>query len=484
VASVDNVSTINSTLTVNVPKGYYTLLVDGSARPAITGYDGYTDYASIGKYTVSGTIVPNAAPTVVNDVVSIAPNASLLIDVLANDSDANNDTLSILSVGTPSVGAAVVEAGKIRYTAGSTLGPVVFAYTVVDEFGVSSTGNVNLTVSATIAARSIFFNSATGANLSSAGAANNAIATDKSPLLPGNASTFANYTNYARGLNGVIVDINGLPATTSDSQILASLQFARWNGIDAAGFVALPGAAIPTASILSGSGVGGSARVKITFPDNTLQNTWLRVTVLANADTALAANDLFYFGNVIGDLDFGNTATRLRVNGQDAALLLSNQSPGANSAGVTNKFDLDRNGRVNGQDYAFLLANQQAAGIVAPITAPSSRASQRSSQGEGQASQGPWPMPSTAPDAKPSFGSSVAMSVTNTIGPRWTGESYDVIRIDSDFNKKLTEGAGVPITSFDETIIKKKRTRTEFSTNQVDSYFARLEFETELDCPA
>ena len=122
-----------------------------------------------------------------------------------------------------------------------------------------------------------------------------------------------------------------------------------------------------------GSGTGGSARVKITFPDNTLQNTWLRVTVVANANTGLAVDDVFYFGNVIGELDFGNTATRLRVNGQDAALILANQSPGANSAGVTNKFDLDRNGRVNGQDYAFLLANQQAAGIVAPITAPSAR---------------------------------------------------------------------------------------------------------------
>jgi hypothetical protein len=88
------------------------------------------------------------------------------------------------------------------------------------------------------------------------------------------------------------------------------------------------------------------------------------------------------------------------------------------------------------------------------------------------------------PGTKPGFGSSVAKSVTNTIGPRWTGESYDVIRIDNDFNKKMTESTGVPFTSFDETIIKKKRTRIEFSTSQVDSYFARLEFETGLDYPS
>jgi hypothetical protein len=189
-------------------------------------------------------------------------------------------------------------------------------------------------------------------------------------LLPGGASIYANYTNYARGLNGVIIDISNLPATTTDLQILASLQFAQWNGISAAGFSTLPGAAVPSATILSGVGSGGSSRVKITFPDNALQNTWLRVTVMANLQTALAADDVFYFGNVIGELNFGNTATRLRVNGQDTNLILSNQSAAANSAPVTNIYDLDRNGRVNGQDTNILLTNQQAGGIVAPITVP------------------------------------------------------------------------------------------------------------------
>jgi hypothetical protein len=170
--------------------------------------------------------------------------------------------------------------------------------------------------------------------------------------------------------------------------MLASLQFASWNGIAAGGFVALPGTVVPTVAIAAGAGAGGSARVTITFADNAVQNTWLQVTVVSNGNTGLAANDVFYFGNVIGELDFGNTATRLRVNGQDAALILGNQSPGANSAPVTNKFDLDRNGRVNGQDYAILLANQQAAGIVAPITAPSARAGSASRSSSSSAVSG------------------------------------------------------------------------------------------------
>ena len=35
----------------------------------------------------------------------------------------------------------------------------------------------------------------------------NAIATDKQALLPGQTATFANYTSYSRGINGIMVDI-------------------------------------------------------------------------------------------------------------------------------------------------------------------------------------------------------------------------------------------------------------------------------------
>ena len=259
-----------------------------------------------------------------------------------------------------------------------------------------------LSAPATVVNRGLYYAGATGASASSS-------LSDKVALLPGQASTFSNYSNYSRGLNGIAVDINRLPATTTNTQFASSLQFANWNGIDVAGFVALPGAAIPSVNIVPGGGSGGSARVQITFPDNTIQNTWLRVTVLANANTALTANDVFYFGNVIGELDFGNTATRLRVNGQDAALILANQSPGANSANVTNKFDLDRNGRVNGQDYAILLANQQAAGIVAPITAPSSRsAASRAFAAYNGGANAPLPFPRTATKSEDGSDSNIA----------------------------------------------------------------------------
>ena len=39
-----------------------------------------------------------------------------------------------------------------------------------------------------------------------------AIAPDKTALLPGQVATFANYTIYDKGINGVMVDVANLPA--------------------------------------------------------------------------------------------------------------------------------------------------------------------------------------------------------------------------------------------------------------------------------
>ena len=232
--------------------------------------------------------------------------------------------------------------------------------------GAWSLSNVStfLRVPATIASRGIFYNGSTGNS-------GNALATDKQALLPGQSSTFQNYTNFDQGITGVSVDIKDLPTSITPGQMLSSLQFAQWNGIDVAGFTALPVGATPTvSSIQVGGGANGSSRVFITFPNNSLRNTWLRVTVVANATNTMTQNDVFYFGNVVGDLNVGNTPTRLRVNAEDTAAIRLNQSPLPGSASAGNIYDLNRDGRVDAQDTFLVRANQQPLGLVAPITVP------------------------------------------------------------------------------------------------------------------
>jgi VCBS repeat-containing protein len=92
----------------------------------------------------------NADPAAVDDDASVdeglAPTATP-IDVLANDTDADEDDLIIEDVTTPAHGTAVVADGKIAYTPDPLYaGTDTFDYTAVDGFGGSSTATVHVTV--------------------------------------------------------------------------------------------------------------------------------------------------------------------------------------------------------------------------------------------------------------------------------------------------------------------------------------------------
>ncbi|MEL6104393.1 MAG: proprotein convertase P-domain-containing protein [Planctomycetota bacterium] len=221
---------------------------------------------------------------------------------------------------------------------------------------------------AVVERRAIFHANAPGSQIDDSGNAESAIDTSKVALLPGESSSFANYSNYASGLNGIIVDIADLPATTMAADLENMVQFATWDGIDAAGFV--DAGITPTIELFPGEGANNSTRVKITIANGDVTNTWLRTTILAGPETALENDDVFYFGNVVGDTGAGNTPSRIRVNAIDTALVRSNQSIAPNSAGVENPYDINRDGRVNAIDTALVRSNQDVAGSVAPITAP------------------------------------------------------------------------------------------------------------------
>jgi hypothetical protein len=370
-------STNNSSFSIvgNTLRSSSTFALDGTASYSVRIRT--TDSGGLSFEKPLSVTVTNAPPTLSRANASVTGNVGTVLSNTGTFADISADVVTLTaSFGT----VAKTGTGTWAWTVTPTtfIASQTVTITGNDEDGGSSTVTFSISARSTIATRGLYYNGAAGSSASTS-------LSDKVALLPGQSSTFANYTNYSLGLNGFVIDVVGLPSITTDAQMAASLQFANWNGLDVAGFVALPGNAVPTVTIVAGGGTGGSARVRLTFPTNTVQNTWLRATVLANTNTGLSANDVFYFGNVIGDLDFGNTATRLRVNGQDAALILANQSPAANSASVGNIYDLDRNGRVNGQDYAILLANQQAAGIVAPITAPSARSAASASRSSGSA---------------------------------------------------------------------------------------------------
>ncbi|WP_292658826.1 Ig-like domain-containing protein [Nitratifractor sp.] len=100
--------------------------------------------------TVTVTVNPvNDAPIAKDDSANTDVNTSVTIDVLANDTDPDGDTLTIKNVGTPSHGTATISSGKVVYTPDADYnGTDSFAYTVSDGNGGTDTATVTVTVKA------------------------------------------------------------------------------------------------------------------------------------------------------------------------------------------------------------------------------------------------------------------------------------------------------------------------------------------------
>jgi hypothetical protein len=90
----------------------------------------------------------NRNPVAADDTASTELDTPVTVDVLANDSDADGDALSVASVGAPLNGTAEVNAdGTITYTPSTGFtGEDNFVYTIEDGFGGSAQATVTITV--------------------------------------------------------------------------------------------------------------------------------------------------------------------------------------------------------------------------------------------------------------------------------------------------------------------------------------------------
>ncbi|WP_250028212.1 Ig-like domain-containing protein [Paractinoplanes maris] len=83
-----------------------------------------------GQITV---VVGNAKPHAADDLATVAYRGSVTIDVLGNDTDANGDTLTVASAGSPGHGTATIAGGRIVYQAPAGFsGDATFTYVVTD----------------------------------------------------------------------------------------------------------------------------------------------------------------------------------------------------------------------------------------------------------------------------------------------------------------------------------------------------------------
>jgi len=89
----------------------------------------------------------NAAPVAANDTALTQMDTPVTVDVLANDSDADSDALSITSYAQGANGTVAAAAGGLTYTPNAGFfGTDSFTYTIADPKGAAATATVTVTV--------------------------------------------------------------------------------------------------------------------------------------------------------------------------------------------------------------------------------------------------------------------------------------------------------------------------------------------------
>jgi ELWxxDGT repeat protein len=226
-----------------------------------------------------------------------------------------------------------------------------------------------------VVARHVFYNNSAfdGNNAAANAADDGAVAPDKNALLAGadRLPGFDNVTSFSKGLNGVMVDIAGLP----QDQALTAADFEFRSGPDLSHLS--PGPSFVQVAVRRGAGDLGSDRVTITWSDydpNVLPlvpvavaNGWLSVTVKANSNTGLAQPDVFSFGNLIGETGDGGAAAGWRVSALDLGVVKRALN---SAAGITAAADANRDGRVNALDLGIVKRNLNPRPVFAAVLAP------------------------------------------------------------------------------------------------------------------
>ena len=174
-----------------------------------------------------------------------------------------------------------------------------------------------------------------------------AIATDKRALLPGQTPTADHYLSYARGLNGIMIDIPEVPVDQPAPRDFVFTLLGR------EGKTSQTAPAPSFIGLRRRAGANGADRITLAWADNAIPNAnWLKVEVKSDANggrLGLPLDDTFYFGLAIGDTrtPFGISVV---VNATDMLAIRNHPWDAQDPAPIDNPYDVNRDGLVDRAD--------------------------------------------------------------------------------------------------------------------------------------
>lgn len=232
--------------------------------------------------------------------------------------------------------------------------PIVFD---IDDISLQASVAGQIVANATVSEpASVVGSSVFHAGFSGAGTPpDNAIDSGKLLAKEGSGATlsFANVINTSRGINGLVFDIqnlaNGAALGPSDFEVLVSPQGAFNAAANPpAGWPVGPA---PTSVTVT---AGSPDRVRIEWPNGSIVNRWLRLTIKANANTGLSAPETYYLGHLLGETTGLAGGSVYTVAFADITPIRSTVGTTVNASSVT---DIDKNGTVAFADISAMRPN-------------------------------------------------------------------------------------------------------------------------------
>ncbi len=239
--------------------------------------------------------------------------------------------------------------------------------TGADEDGGVSTVSFVLTVFASPPVTRVFYKGSSYA----AGGVPGGLDPTKTILRSGTTqqqTTFANVTNYSKGINGVVFDVPGLlpnPVLPFDFVFKMSPQGNYNEAANPPSSWSL--APTPTViSTLAGTPNSSSTRIRIEWPDNAIENRWLQVRILATSRTGLQVPVTYYIGNLKGEINGAVNNNLMNVTSAD----LTAAGPVGGSGTVSDLRDVDRNGLILASDQNIIRFNMSTNAVLRMISIP------------------------------------------------------------------------------------------------------------------
>lgn len=395
VANANPDTVLTASITATLAAGQYFLRVDGTGvgNPTISPSTGYTEYASLGRYTISGTIVD-----AVNDALSIAATDAVksegnsgttpfIFIVTRSGLTTGTTTVNYAVIGSSAAPADVTDFGGSLPSGSLTFGPGVTSQTITINVTGDTTNESNEGFTVTLS-------SASGTTQISNTMAIGSIQNDDAPPPAPTLSIAATSANKPEGTGALPTGFTFTVTRSGNTAGIASVKYTV-NGVgggsNAANASDFDGGAFPTNVTVNFAAGQTSAVISILVAaDRTKEkNEKFRITLSAatNATISTATAD-----GIIQNDDgtaTGASHSAFDVDDEYINVLLPHAFP---LPGAVEELDHDH---VHTHDYMHDLTNDQE--LEAPDQQPVESA---------------WPMPlaATAPFGEARTGSSVVLS--------------------------------------------------------------------------